>query len=317
MQFSLLTASMLGAGLTNTGFLAAIAILACILGAEVAGICILISKMLRARKARYERHDDTDSGTYRNYAAGAFLLFGAIPQASYIALTVLAALAALAAVVFVVLLVIFRLRGYDFAASDWYHEAEARKQDAAQDRQASAESHEAEEYLSPEIDEEQRQEAYTEAEEIVNTEDEPLSAFDEEPITEEDGEAEDCEAAPETVLLPAEAGVTTTTVREVREEPTFADGSQPYKVVEKIVTETVKEVYTETPNPAPTTGTPSNNDAVLEKLVDLLEYEIRGRREAEKNEAAEEGKKKDSVATFAQVELPVDEDEDDEEIGRA
>ena len=163
MQFSLLTALMFGAGLTNTGFLAAIAILACILGAEIAGIGILISKMLRAKRGRFERRDDNDDTTYRNYAAGAFVLLGAIPQASYLALTVLAVLAAVAAVVFVVLLVIFRLRGYDFAASDWYREAEARKRDAVQSKQENTADSAAEEYLPPETDEEQRQEAYTEA----------------------------------------------------------------------------------------------------------------------------------------------------------
>ena len=141
MHFSSLLSTGLGAGVTNTTFLVAIAVLACILGAEIAGICILISKMLRARKQKAERELEENQSSYGNYA-GLLLLFGAIPQSTYIALSVLAALAALFAVVFVVLLAIFRACGYDFASLGWYREEQARQRAAEDAAALPAESEE-------------------------------------------------------------------------------------------------------------------------------------------------------------------------------
>ncbi len=334
MHFSLFISSVSSAGLTGAGFLIAIAVLACVLGAEVAGICILVSKMLRARAAKLKddqiRETGDHSSIYRDYAVTAVLLFGALPQASYIALTVLAVLTMLAAVVFVVLLVAFRACGYDFVSAA--HLRQGMTQDEAQveaqelDADASAVSEE----RLPDESEEQRQYAYT-AEDAQGEEEEPFAMFAEESEqvydgsecfadTESEEAAAEDEASSEALvaesveLLPASPASETTTVTTVREEgPAFADGSQPYKVVEKTVTETVKEVYTETP--APTQPPSSTNDAVLEKLVDLLEYEIRGRREQEgkEKEDKEENKRTDSVATFASSEAPVDEEDDEDD----
>lgn len=336
MQFSLFISSVWSAGFTNAGFLAAIAVLACVLGAEIAGICILISKMMRARAARTrQRHmekREEQSSIYRDYAVTAVLLFGAIPKASYLVLTVLSVLAVLAAILFVVLLVIFRSCGYDFASASRMHEAASSENAPVEPRpEEEPVTVVAEEYL-PDDSEEQRQEAYVTPEEPAEDEEEPFAMFAEEteqgydvPETDADFDADepaDDEVVAEEVsevepiaevLEPMVAPVTeTTTVTTVSEEPVLADGSQPYKVVEKIVTETVKEVYTETPAPAQQPAAASNNDAVLEKLVDLLEYEIRGRREQEQAEKEANETKNDSVATFAKAELP-DEEEDDED----
>lgn len=314
MHFSLLSMLTVGTGITNTSFLIAIAVLACVLGAEIAGICILIAKMSRARRERYRQeeaeHVEKHNSTY-HYSIAVMALFGAIPQSTYTALTVLSALTALAAVVFVVLLIVFRVKGYDFASSAWYAMSQNRSETS---EDASVPEDEpvfvAEEEIYPDESEEQRQEAYTEPDHI----EEPLAAFDE-PDTEMP------ESVPEVVegeLVQTPVSVTpvpqtATTVTTVREEPVFADGTQPYKVVEKVVTEKVTEVYKETPVENKSTS----NDQVLEKLVDLLDYEIRSRRENERAETEKNEKddvqKHGSVATFAESDLPDEDDEDEEE----
>jgi len=349
LQFSLFISSGLSAAFTGNGFLVAIAVLACVLGAEIAGICILVSKMLRARsqklKQRQEEEGENMSSIYRDYGISVVLLLGAIPQASYIALTVLAVLAALAAVVFVVLLLIFRSYGYDFASSATLR-AQMTRESTAEEVKASDEEETVtdEENAWSDESEEQRQDAYT-AEETFEQEEEeePFAMFEEEPeqaydaFEQEDADSELTEEAPDDAassfeaaeeasvddaetsegerveVMPVSPVSETTTVTTVCEGPAFADGSQPYKVVEKTVTETVKEVYTETPAPQPAAS--STNDAVLEKLVDLLEYEIRGRHEQEnkEKEAQKADERNDSVATFAEAEGPVDEEEDDED----
>ena len=100
----------------ENSFLIAIAVLACVLGAEIAGICILISKISHARRERLRLLDAEDSGAAytegdtHHYAAA--LLLGAIPMSSQLALLILAIATAVAALVFVVLLIIFRAQGY-------------------------------------------------------------------------------------------------------------------------------------------------------------------------------------------------------------
>ena len=52
LHYSLFVSSALSVGFAGAGLWVAIALLACVLGAEIAGICILVSKMLRAREAK-------------------------------------------------------------------------------------------------------------------------------------------------------------------------------------------------------------------------------------------------------------------------
>ena len=281
--------------MTTAGILAAIVVLACVLGAEIAGICILISKMLRARRARLEHsHEEEDRDNQSSYhyhnAAGALLLLGAIPQTSYTVLTVLAVLSALAAVVFVVLLIVFRACGYDFEAGE--------KPIRAKDEQAADTASEEEPvYAVLPDDEEQAQEASTPPAE------EPLSAFDEEPAD-----------PPQEIVAASAEPSTTVTTTTVTEEPVFADGTRPYKVVEKVVTETVKEVYRETPAAQETQK--SGSDAVMEKLADFLEYELQKRKESDAQES--DPSDPESVPTFAASDVPDadldDEDEDEDEL---
>ena len=318
--------SALAVGTMNTTFLIAIALLACILGAEIAGIWSLISKMLRARRERYY-HEETDAVAKQNpsyhYSVGIVALFGAIPQGTYNALIVLSALAAVGAVVFVVLLIVCRAKGYDFASSAWYAVGQSRREaprsaPVLDDEQEQDDA--PSEPVSPAAEEEQWQDAYTEGDRWQD-EEEPLSAF-EETNADEESEGGDSEAVEgELIPLPAyEQSVSQeSTVEQIRHDPTFADGTQPYKVVEKVVTEKVTEIYKETPTE--TKGT--TNDQVLEKLVDLLDYEIRSRREkdmadAEKSQTQGDDKKNASVATFADSDFADDDEEDeDDELDEA
>lgn len=316
MHFSLLSSIALGAGMTNVGFLAAVAVLACILGAEIAGICILISKMVRARRARRQQEEEDAamdrSASYHHHALGFLLAFGAIPQTTYLALTVLAALTALAAVVFVVLLIVFRACGYDFAAMGAGREE--RKPEPVSDEPSEELTYAALPEQMPDESEEQRQEAYTEADEQYVAQEEPFAAFDEEPTVIE-GEQEEPAVIVQEAPVGMEPVVQQSTVT-ASQEPAFADGTRPYKVVEKVVTETYKEVVKETPVSGESKQS-GLSDAVVEKLVDLLDYEIRSRRESERNDADKADKtekhKDGSVATFAESELPDDEDMDDED----
>lgn len=317
MHFSLLSMLAVGTGSTNTSFLVAIALLACLLGAEIAGICILIAKMLRARRERYRREELDVDGQNSNYhySMAPVALFAAIPQSTYTALTLLSALTVLGAIVFVVLLIVCRAKGYDFASSASYHAAQTHGDESkVSSVKADEPVYATLETTYPDEGEEQRQDAYTPEREEDES---PLDAFEDEiaenvePSSEEDGTHEVVEGelvqAPVAVAS-AEQGATVT---EMRTGPVFADGTQPYKVVEKVVTEKVTEVYKETP--AENKGT--TNDQVLEKLVDLLDYEIRSRREPDKNENGENEShgKNETVATFAESPIPDEEDEDDED----
>ncbi len=327
LHFStLLSATVFGGG--NTGFLIVIAALACILGAEIAGICVLAGKMIRARRARFEEREEDPSSQYQNLSAGVFVMLGAIPQATYAILTALAILTAAAAVVFLVMLIVFCAKGYSFVSADLYRARQERKRAEALAKEASV-SHDEEdpfavldEQNAYDANEEQRQYAYTEGDEEARTEDEPLSAFEEEPVYDEgvDVIAEPIEGEVITALEPVVGEPIvlqqSTTTTSVESEPAFADGTRPYKVVEKVVTETYKEVYKETPaaQPAPTGANPAT-DAVMEKLADFLEYELQKRKESD---AAEDEQKKDSVEAFARSAAPeldeedLDEDDDDE-----
>ena len=203
MHFSMLFSSGWGTNFSHTGFLIAIAVMACILGAEIAGICILISKLLRARREGAEesrRAESEDrSSSYREYGVGVMLLAGAIPQTTYVTLTVLTVLAAIAAIVFLVLLIVVRVCGYDFASASHRRSEAVRaiEEDPEESRYAEITEDPASEetetvYSSEEVfadaSEEQRQYAFTE-EDAVPGED-PIATFAEEPDSSEGAAAE-------------------------------------------------------------------------------------------------------------------------------
>ncbi len=313
MQFTLINSLAIGTGATTAGFIAAIAVLACIFGAELAGICILVGKLMRAKRARkeQERKEGSNRQTYDHRAMGIWVLLGAIPQTYYITLTSLAALTALAAVVFVVLLVIFRLCGYDFEVP-----GRVKRQSSKEEPFAAPERLQEEPTYAPLDDEGQAQEEYTPYEELAERYDEendPLSVYDETEFEKsEEVEADELvdESAGELTAVEEAPAASTTVVRTVTEGPVFADGTQPYKVVEKVVTETVKEVYKETPTASVEPAQKNGNDAVMEKLADFLEYELQKRKE--EDQAAPAPAAPGDVATFAAADADEDEDDDEE-----
>ena len=79
----LLNAGLGGFELSGTGILIAVAIFACLLGMEVAGVSILISKMSRARREKQEiEAQERNSSRHYHYGSAVFML-GVIPQATY------------------------------------------------------------------------------------------------------------------------------------------------------------------------------------------------------------------------------------------
>ena len=302
MHFQLLFSG-LGNGLSSTGFLLVVAALACVLGAEIACICVLISKLARARKQKRMR-DEEESG-YRHYGA-AVLMLAAIPQSMYITLSVLAGLTALFAVALLLMIVICRALGYDFMASG--REEPVRR---VEEKKPVAEPV----YAMPQenAEEEQLQEAYTQPTTPAGEQD-ALGIFGDEQVAEA-GEQKD-EAAADQVLAvaPVEAGQPVVRVERVVESagPVSADGSQPYKVVEKIVTETYKEVVKET-TAAPEAQGKSSTELFFEKMSDFLEYEMQRRREMDAN-AAKAAADGESVPTFAKVNGVADEEPDEDEL---
>ena len=117
----------MSAGLgTESIFLIAIAVLACVLGAEIAGICILIGKMRRARDE--QKKDEVENQYSQNYAAAVFL-FSAVSATAQLALLVLAVCTAVAALILAVLLIVFRAKGYLLVAPEAPEQAEDEQED--------------------------------------------------------------------------------------------------------------------------------------------------------------------------------------------
>ncbi len=294
MHISMFLSISMGTGSSRTAFIAAIAVLACLLGAEIAGICVLISKISRARRAKreYERRlEAEEQSTSYLGGFGAVALLTALPQSLQLTFMLLLGSVVAMAVLFLVLLLIFRACGYDYLApSKAKGEALLPEQSAPTLDAVDEPSEEETSFASlwEETDEAQSQDAYAEIPEEVAAETTIEEAV-EETVIDEVFEAEP---------MPMAAFEEVPAVQ--------SDAQQPYKVVERIVTETVKEIYKE----VPTEPAATNNDAVLEKLVDLLDYEIRSRREGTET-VAPAVQANESVPTFASVSDDEDEDEDD------
>ena len=352
LHFQLFISSILGNGLSNTGFMLLIAALACVLGAEVACIGILISKMIRARKERAADEEEDDKPSTHAHALIPLLAVAAVPQTMYATLSALAAITAFFAVVLLVLLVVCRLMRYDFVKASSARKSVADKPEAAP--APAAEPSVAEEPADePEAAGLEPLTVFADeptlVEEPVEEPVEEIAAEVTEEVTEEAAEevaeevAEEAaeeilaeETAEETAvaILPAvpaeevaEVTVTQTVSTEpVAQDPAFADGSRPYKVVEKVVTETVKEIIKETPvpMPAPAPAAPaqetkegSSTELFFEKLSDFLEYELQRRREFDAAAAQQSFAKGESVPTFSRSADALDEEdelEDDAEL---
>ena len=117
----------------------AIAALACILGAEIAGICMLIGKLRRARSGELDLPENEYNNNGRaNYAVAA-LSFGAVSATAELALLVLAIAAAVGAFILCLLLVVLYAKGYLLISAKTAKEAERREQAAQRAAQEAAE----------------------------------------------------------------------------------------------------------------------------------------------------------------------------------
>ncbi|MBQ8432101.1 MAG: hypothetical protein IJX28_04370 [Clostridia bacterium] len=321
MRFQfLLTGGLNLTDMSGTGFLLLVAALALLLGTEIACISIMINKVLRAR--REEREVDSEESSRHYHYGAAALLMGVLPASAYVALAVLAGVTAVVSVVFVVLLIVFWAKGYLFVSSKDLAELHEPKPVAAPAALPADPHADAEEAPLPEdytedtaeeaplsvFDEEDKPAVFKMSEEssvfgwgedddsFVSEEDaEPMTASADEPAESEEAEGVMLGAAPATV-----------------EDPTFADGTRPYKIVEKIVTETHKEVVREVPTPAGEPKSDSAAEQLMEKLTDFLDYELQKRKEADQAETAADRPENDSIPTLAKKPVE-DEDAEDED----
>ena len=92
MHISMFLSMSMGTGSSRAAFIAAIAVLACLLGAEIAGICVLISKISHARRAKreYERRlEAEEQSTSYLGGFGAVALLTALPQSLQLTFVIL------------------------------------------------------------------------------------------------------------------------------------------------------------------------------------------------------------------------------------
>ncbi len=311
----------------ETTFLAAIVVLACLLGAELAAICILISKAMQARREKQQRefaeeyNEKYHHGDHSDQFAVVALMVSAVPATTQIALLVLAVCTAVAAGVFVVLLMVFRAKGYIFTAK---HIADSA--DATNEGQASA-------FVAREEDEDARATAVF-ADEPSETSEEESDGLLQETGTEDEAEAYAEQSAETDETGKTDDGEAESTVTPVtvisRAEPTtgqsavpngipvyssvYPNGQVPY--VEKHITETYKEIVKETNTT--TTTTSGGNDAtakeryspateeILKAIAELMKISTQLRTEREMAVENPAVKKDESVPAFADA----DEDED-------
>ena len=329
----------------ESSFLIAIAALACVFGAEIAGICILISKISHARRERLRIEEEADGEGYveeadkHNFAAA--LLFGAVPMSAQLALLVLAIGTAVGALVFVVLLIVFRAQGYALVSARALRTGESEEEAPA-------------EYTVPEetpvaavVTEEPLEESFEEpyeepAERFVELSNEDASVealFAEDALQAEETDTEDAveESAedesfeePTVAEAPAEVPVSVVYRNEsvgMGQAPgnipvyssAYPAGQIP--VIEKYVTETYKEIIRETNT---TTTSAANGqyspatEEILKAIAELMKLgtQLRMEKELAVEHPAPEGG--ESVPAFAdenehEADEPDDEDADVEE----
>ncbi len=318
--------------ITNTHLFIAAVVLACVLLAELIGIAALIVKLVRAKKLAKQEEpvQDEETGSYR-YAAFPALL-AAIPQITYSTVSALIIAVAAASVVLLIVMIAVRAAGYDFVSHSARKRARAENEsDAVTDAYAEVEEEATlldgedtaepayESFAAYESDEAQAQEAYVAVPETAfpETEDEPeeAAAVEEEgvePAAEGQAEEEPIPVMTGEVIAPAPVQEPAAAVVQSTEQiVTNASGQGPYKVVEKVVTETYKEVIKETPAPAAqeARSTTSAED-VLEKLNDLLDAKLEKIKSAD---AAAVAAGASVAGKDARMEDAEDEDDDEDE----
>ena len=320
----------------------AIAVLACVLGAEIAGICMLVGKMRRAKSQNADvSNDEYNRGGGSNYALAA-LSFGAVSATAELALLVLAIAAAVGAFVLCVLLIVLRAKGYLLISAK--DERAAEEQKAATPAYAPVEVPEsvpvkaeapkpaptpAPDYVEPYQDDEAAQKAIAN---LINTEDAVLA--EEAPVE----EAPATEAVAETVEVaeevPAEEPAEAVTETAVTAAPAAVAPAQPMQqtfmpqgmpayagqgpFVEKHIIETTKEIIKET-NTTTVTEDKSTNPVTEEmmKAIDALkqlEAQIRMEREVAVARPAQENGEGVPAIDAEDEELEIEELDTEDEV---
>ena len=320
----------------------AIAVLACVLGAEIAGICMLIGKWRRARSGEIDLPDDDyDNNTGANYAIAA-LSFGAVSATAELALWVLAIAAAVGAFVLCLLLVVCYAKGYLLISARTEKQAaimerERAAQRAAQEAAAQAAAI-AEEAVYEEEDQTEQEvvddydyyEGDPEAQEAISN----LSATEEAVMAEEYEEEVEEEVIEEDVEEPLEETdeVTETAVvaqeletpaAQTVEHTVITEGAPAYAgqapIVEKHIIETTKEIIKETNTTTVTEGKSEQFSAATEEMMKAitefmkLETQLRMEKEVAVERPVEEGESTPAFAEAEDEELEVDEMDTEDE----
>ncbi|MBO5931053.1 MAG: hypothetical protein J6Q70_02325, partial [Clostridia bacterium] len=326
----------LGLNVENLYYVA-IAVLACILGAEIAGICMLIGKLRRARSGEVDAvHDEYNNNGGANYAIAA-LSFGAVSATAELALLVLAIAALAGAFVLALLLIVLYAKGYlliSAKAEREAAEAEARARAAKQAEQEALAIEQAEEIFEEDepVDEPIQEETdYYEDDEaaleaisnLIATEDAVLAEeYEEEPIEEEVVEEVTGEVVEETAMVaqqPTE-GVVETVERTVITEGTPVAGGQA-PIIEKHIIETTREIIKETNTTTVTEGSKTEQfspatEEMMKAITEFmkLETQLRMEKEVAVERPAEEGEATPAFAEAEDEEVEVDEIDTEDEL---
>ena len=321
----------------------AIAILACVLGAEIAGICMLIGKLRRARGGEIDLpNDEYDDNGEVNYAVAA-LSFGAVSATAELALFVLAIAAAVGALVLCLLLVVCYAKGYLLISAKAAKAAVEAEQAAKQAAKEAAEAAEAaeiseatEEFFYRDDDEEPEEayDAYADNYEddeaaqeaisnLIATEDDIMSEEYEAEEVAQDAEetVEEVEEAVEAAVVEQEPEVSVVQTVEqtviTEDAPAYA-GQAP--IIEKHIIETTREIIKETNTTTVTEGKGEQFSPATEEMMKAitefmkLETQLRMEREVAVERPAENDESAPAFADTEDEELEADEIDTEDEI---
>ena len=323
----------LGLSVENICYIA-IALLACVLGAEIAGICMLVGKLRRARSGEEDViHDEYNSNGGANYAIAA-LSFGAVSAAAELVLLILAIAALVGAFIICVLLVVLYAKGYllisaktaraaaeaeaaAIAAKKAEQEAAERAAQEAAAREAAL-AYEAQEEALEEEDDYEGDEAAQEAiSNLIATEEAVMAEEYEEEVVEEVIEATDTAVVAQD---PAQTVVQTVERTIITEGAPAYGGQAP--IVEKHIIETTKEIIKETNTTTVTEGNKSEQfspatEEMMKAITEFMKLETQLRMEREmavEHPAQEEGESTPVFAETEEEEIEADEIDTEDEL---
>ena len=307
----------------------AIAVLACILGAEIAGICMLIGKLRRARSGEIDLpEDEYDNHRGANYAIAA-LPFGAVSATAELALLVLAIAAAVGAFLLCLLLVVCYAKGYLLISANAAKEAELKEQAAKKAAQEAAQAATVAEEPSYGEEEQPEQEYaddydYYDDDEAAQKAISNLIATEDAAMSEEDVEEEATEEVAEVAETAVVAQDPDTTVVQTVEHTVITEGAPAYAgqapIVEKHIIETTKEIIKETNTTTVTEGKGEQFSAATEEMMKAitefmkLETQLRMEKEVAVERPAEEGESTPAFAEAEDEELEGDEIDAEDEL---